>query len=101
MLLESRISHYLKNGLVNKRSIPAYRVMIFCLIAAEQVCNGCIFMTNVWKYRITSKLFIDFKGGYYAVVTAIDGDASSYEHAIAARDEYLRANGLEFDSSRW
>lgn len=44
---------------------------------------------------------IDFKGGYYAVVTAIDGDASSYECAIASRDEYLRANGLEFDSSRW
>lgn len=44
---------------------------------------------------------IDFKGGYYAVVTAIDGDPASYECAMASRDEYLRANGLEFDDSRW
>lgn len=44
---------------------------------------------------------IDFKGGYYAVVTAIDCDASSYECAMASRDAYLRANGLELDDSRW
>lgn len=44
---------------------------------------------------------IDFKGGYYAVVTAIDCDALSFECAMASRDEYLRANGLEFDDSRW
>ena len=44
---------------------------------------------------------IDFKGGYYAVVTAIDCDASSYECAMASREEYLKANGLAFDDSRW
>lgn len=61
-----------------------------------------------WMYiynehmEVPDKLkIIDFKGGYYAVVTAIDCDAPSYECAMAARDEYLRANGLEFDTSRW
>ena len=44
---------------------------------------------------------IDFKGGYYAVITAIDGDGSSYEGAMASRDEYLKAHGLEFDDTRW
>ena len=44
---------------------------------------------------------IDFKGGYYAVITAIDGDGASYEGAMASRDEYLKANGLAFDDTRW
>jgi hypothetical protein len=44
---------------------------------------------------------IDFKGGYYAVITAIDGDGASYEGAMAAREEYLKANGLEYDDTRW
>ena len=44
---------------------------------------------------------IDFKGGYYAVITAIDCDAASYKWAIESREEYLNAHGLEFDNSRW
>lgn len=44
---------------------------------------------------------IAFKGGYYAVITAIDGDASSYAGAMASREDYLKANGLEYDNTRW
>jgi hypothetical protein len=44
---------------------------------------------------------IDFKGGYYAVITAIDQDGASYEGAMTARDEYLKAHGLAFDDTRW
>ena len=44
---------------------------------------------------------IDFKGGYYSVVTAIDGDSLSYERAMVSRDEYLKTYGLEFDNTRW
>ncbi len=44
---------------------------------------------------------IDFVGGYYAVVTVIDGDGESYASAMAARDEYLRRYSLEIDNTRW
>ncbi len=61
-----------------------------------------------WMYLYDERMevpdqlkIVDFKGGYYAVVTAIDGDASSYACAMASRDEYLRANSLEIDADRW
>ncbi len=44
---------------------------------------------------------IDFKGGYYAVITAIDHNGSFYEGTMTSRDEYLKAYGLEFDQIRW
>lgn len=44
---------------------------------------------------------IHFKGGYYAVITALDGDVASYQAAMAARDAFLNENGLKFDDSRW
>lgn len=61
-----------------------------------------------WMYMYDERMdvpdelgIIDFKGGYYVVITAIDGDGSSYEAAMASRDEYLSVHGFEFDKTRW
>ena len=41
---------------------------------------------------------IDFKGGLYAIATAIDGQSNA--EAVKARDAFLESHGFEIDPSR-
>ncbi|GHU01601.1 hypothetical protein FACS1894147_01750 [Spirochaetia bacterium] len=58
-----------------------------------------------WLYVYTEGMnvpgelkIIDFKGGFYAVVTGIDGQSN--ETAIQVRDDFLKLHNLEIDKSR-
>jgi AraC family transcriptional regulator len=58
-----------------------------------------------WVYVYTEGMnvpgefkIIDFKGGFYAVVTDIDGQPN--ETAMQARDDFLKLHNLEIDRSR-
>jgi len=44
---------------------------------------------------------IDFTGGYYAIVTAIDASEDSYAAAMTLRDDFLDKHGLVIDENRW
>jgi len=58
-----------------------------------------------WNYIYDEKLdvpdefeIVDFKGGYYAVITGVDGTDCSTAYKI--RDEYLKTHNLVADESR-
>jgi AraC family transcriptional regulator len=84
------------------------KLTLFPSLHAYDFASDCGGTGLQWLYIYDERMdvppefeIIDFKGGDYAVITAIDNDGSSYIGATTARDKFLSEYGLELDDTRW